>query len=75
MSPLAEGRELKYKWEEQERPTQGESPLAEGRELKYEPAAATRGGTPSPLAEGRELKFRISGGRAQSESVAPRGGA
>ena len=54
LSPLAEGRELKYP-RRQPQANRHVSPLAEGRELKYfrhwKPVLRT-----SPLAEGRELK-------------------
>ena len=54
-SPLAEGRELKYKREEQECPAQGVAPRGgAGIEIRRTtPPPRTR---KSPLAEGRELK-------------------
>ena len=56
MSPLAEGRELKWLL-----PVPMSmyiaSPLAEGRELKWNVARLGGQTNLSPLAEGRELKF------------------
>ena len=54
MSPLAEGRELKFRHRAVH--AVNGSPLAEGRELKYTALRRCRSATPSPLAEGRELK-------------------
>ena len=55
MSPLAEGRELKWLvgWSAGRLMV---SPLAEGRELKLQVEQRFSKRKPSPLAEGRELK-------------------
>ena len=74
LSPLAEGRELKYaqlyhlhlcSW----------SPLAEGRELKCSIAGTDGVYDMSPLAEGRELKSLKRYILISAKDVAPRGGA
>ena len=55
MSPLAEGRELKYFYSHYKTDLIP-SPLAEGRELKFILVDEVVERFPSPLAEGRELK-------------------
>ena len=55
-SPLAEGRELKWKATKDKKTTRP-SPLAEGRELKSAAGRRITRLTMSPLAEGRELKY------------------
>ena len=74
MSPLAEGRELKWK------PCPAiartfPSPLAEGRELKLGVVLHMRDLLESPLAEGRELKSVQRRDADPHGIVAPRGGA
>ena len=74
MSPLAEGRELKYE-SDANNIVAIMSPLAEGRELKFhfnEPIPPLRA---SPLAEGRELKYGCHTVVDRALQVAPRGGA
>ena len=73
-SPLAEGRELKYRAEQDERRVV-RSPLAEGRELKFQPAFRQPRRGLSPLAEGRELKYYRQPYSSLCPKVAPRGGA
>ena len=73
MSPLAEGRELKYGSRKAIKKPDA-SPLAEGRELKFMETLENHIGIGSPLAEGRELKFENEKGTVQ-RAVAPRGGA
>ena len=74
MSPLAEGRELK--WQDTIGGSIGRpSPLAEGRELKYFTTSYYRRVLLSPLAEGRELKFYGMTATDPGKDVAPRGGA
>ena len=55
MSPLAEGRELKFALAGDGVGREG-SPLAEGRELKLDVVDGFVNRVGSPLAEGRELK-------------------
>ena len=56
LSPLAEGRELKFAGPHRYN-FKVRSPLAEGRELKCLAAGVGADFRRSPLAEGRELKF------------------
>ena len=74
MSPLAEGRELKYLDFDAEC-LRLQSPLAEGRELKWRRQRQKEQRQKSPLAEGRELKFLAVQRTACPVLVAPRGGA
>ena len=74
MSPLTQGRELKYK-------NRGKlcvyrwSPLTQGRELKY--FADCPHGFPngSPLTQGRELKSEMAAMQTLDNLVAPHTGA
>ena len=73
-SPLAEGRELKWKATKDKKTTRP-SPLAEGRELKYIQRGDHGSVCASPLAEGRELKLMCAPIYCETNGVAPRGGA
>ena len=74
LSPLAQGRELKYDLLEQLQPRLA-SPLAQGRELKYIPVRRYVQLPRSPLAQGRELKYLRGNNLVCQALVAPRAGA
>ena len=73
-SPLAEGRELKFRLSGRLHLVD-KSPLAEGRELKSDCSRERNRPRWSPLAEGRELKYDRLDVRPREQLVAPRGGA
>ena len=74
MSPLTQGRELKYGRGASRKPP-AVSPLTQGRELKlkakYPPAVVPA----SPLTRGRELKYIQAAVSAVEKTVAPHAGA
>ena len=74
MSPLSQGRELKYGGEQRLLRRPG-SPLSQGRELKYASPSYRTVKRVSPLSQGRELKFYENEASEVAESVAPLAGA